>query len=219
MAPSPDRRGPASGRGRDSANERPVAGDRAAQSLRALAEEAERERSDPAEQAQLLRRAAGGDAEAEQVLFHENLALVLRLAHQSVEADGSGLTEDELLQEGCLGLIGAIKSFPDSGRVDFRAYVEEQAKAAIEAARSGDAQLELDKAQLVADAEAYERAEIVIRRTKGREATLAELAEKLEWSKSKTARLGVLVDEARRAHDEELLEYVDPGELSEYEDE
>lgn len=217
MAPSPDRRGPARGRGRATGNEQPVSRDRAARSLRALAEQAERERSDPAQQARLLRRAAGGDAEAEQTLFHENLAMVLRLAHESVLADGSGLSEDELLQEGSLGLIEAIKRFPESGREDFRAYAEEQARSAIGEAQSGDAQLARDKAQLVADAEAYERAEIAIRRSKGRDATLAELAEKLEWSKSKTARLGFLVDEARRAHDEELLEYVDPSELSEFE--
>src|SRR5579872_4965024 len=155
MAPSPDRRGPASARGRITANQRSAGGDpsergdRAARSLRALAEEAERGRSRPDEQQRLLRRAAGGDAAAEQTLFHENLAMVLRLAHDSVHADGSGLTEDELLQEGSLGLISAIKGFPESGREDFRAYAEEQARAAVEGAQAGAAQLARDKEQLV----------------------------------------------------------------------
>lgn len=204
MAPSPERRGPAN---------------RAARSLRALAEEAERDRSAPAEQARLLDRAAVGDASAEETLFNENLAMVLRLASARVTEDGSGLTEDELLQEGSLGLIAAIKGFGDAGRDDFRAYAEERVRTAIDVAQATDAQVRRDKAQLVADAEAYERAEISIRRAKGRDGTLEELAEKLEWSKAKTARLGVLVDEARRAHDEELLEYVDPSELSEFDDE
>jgi DNA-directed RNA polymerase sigma subunit (sigma70/sigma32) len=66
-------------------------------------------------------------------------------------------------------------------------------------------------AQLVEDAEAYERAEISVRREKGREATREEIAEKLEWTPERTARLGEMVKEARRRHDEELLQYLDPG--------
>ncbi len=228
MAPPRGRRGPAKGRERPLGSDQDARaehatgrgrGDNAARRLRALAAEAERDRSDPREQTRLLRRVAGGDAESEERLFHENLAMVLRLAHAAVKADGSGLSEDELLQEGALGLIAAIKGFADAGQDDFQTYAEAQTRAAIDLAQMGDEQLERDKAQLVADAEAYERAEISIRRLKGREATLEELAEKLEWSKSKTARLGVLVDEARRAHDEELLAYIDPAELSEFEDE
>lgn len=217
VAPSPSGRGPAQ------EDDQPVAednrGDRAARSLRPLAEEAERDRSDPTEQARLLRRAAGGDAAAEHSLFQENLGMVLRLAHAKVNASGAGLTEDELLQEGSLGLIAAIKGFPDSDRDDFRAYAEEQVLSAIEAARAGEVQIQREKAQLVADAEAYERAEVSIRRLKGRDATLEELAEKLEWSKSKTQRLAIDVQEARNAHDEELLHYIDPAELSDAEDE
>ena len=216
MAPSPEGRGPAQGGDEPAAENR---GDRAARSLRPLAEEAERDRSDPSEQARLLRRAAGGDATAEQTLFHENLSMVLRHAHAGASPDASGLSEDELLQEGSLGLIAAIKDFADSGRDDFRAYAEERVRAAIADAQQAELQIQHDKSRLVADAEAYERAEVSIRRSKGRDATLDELAEKLEWSKAKTARLATLVEDARRAHDEELLEYIDPAELSEFDEE
>ena len=215
MAPSPEGRGSAPGGDEPVAGDR---GDRAARSLRPLAEGAERDRSDPPEQARLLRRAAGGDGAAEQALFHENLNMVLRAAHAGVSPDGSGLTEDELLQEGSLGLIAAIKDFADSGRDDFRAYAGERVRAAIAEAQQGELQVQRDKAQLVADAEAYERAEVSIRRDKGRDATLDELAEKLAWSKAKTARLATLVEEARRAHDEELLQYIDPADLTDDED-
>jgi len=217
VAPSPNGRGPAQ------EDDQPVAdddhGDRAARSLRPLAEEAERDRSDPTEQARLLRRAAGGDAAAQHSLFQENLNMVLRLAHAKVNTTGAGLTEDELLQEGSLALIAAIKGFPDSNRDDFRVYAEEQVTAAIEAARAGEIQIQREKLQLVADAEAYERAEVSILRLKGRDATLDELAEKLEWSKTKTQRLALEVQQARNAHDEELLQYLDPADLSDFEDE
>ncbi len=204
MAPSRRTRGPAKG----------VARDRGAQSLRALAEKAERDRSEPAEQARLLRRAADGDGEAERALFDENLNMVLRAARAHAGAE-SHLSEDELVQEGSIGLLSAIKSFPASGRDDFRAYAEEQVGVRMEAAQAEQASVQRRLRQLVVDAEAYERAEIAIRREKGREATEVELAEKLEWPADKTRLLGEMVREARRRHDEELLEFVDPEELFE----
>ena len=226
MAPTPDRREPAGGGDGEQGN--PPAelqealeadlqdrGDRAAQSLRELAEQAERDRSDPGTEAGLLRRAAGGDPAAEEALFNENLAMVLRAAHEGA-AGGPGPTEDELLQEGSLGLIEAIKGFADSGQPEFRPYAERLVRAHIAQAREEEVRAAAARAQLVADAEAYEAAEVSIRRLKGRDATLEELAEKLEWPRAKTQRLGELVAQARRAHDEELLNYVDPADLSEF---
>lgn len=217
MAPSPGRRGPARARGANTGGSSAdsLGSDRAARSLRQLAERAERDRSDLEEQARLLRRADAGDAAAADTLFSENLAMVLRSARAAAAPDGSGLTEDEILQEGSLGLIEAIKRFSESGRDDFRAYAEEAVAAAIERAQAEDVATRAAKAQLVADAEAYERAEVSIRRAKGRDATLAELAEKLEWPPAKTERLGEMIAEARRVHDEELLNYVDPAEIVE----
>jgi hypothetical protein len=49
-----------------------------------------------------------------------------------------------------------------------------------------------------------------MRRELGRNATNAELAEKLEWTEQRTEQIGRLVDDARRRHDEELLDYLDP---------
>ncbi len=70
-------------------------------------------------------------------------------------------------------------------------------------------------AQLVEGAEAYERAEISVRKDKGREATNQEIAEKLEWTPERTSLLGEMVKEARRQHDEDLLQYLDPERLLE----
>ena len=200
MAPQPERRGAA--RGAKSGHE-----------LRALAQQAERTRSSPDEEARLLRRAAGGDGEAETRLFNENLGLVLRLAHEGRDPEGAGLSEDELVQEGSIGLIAAIRDFPDSGSDNFQAFATEQVAAQI--SNSQREQLALDRAaaQLVEDAEAYERAEISVRKAKGREATIQELAEKLEWTAERTKVLGEMVREARRRHDEDLLQYLDPERL------
>jgi DNA-directed RNA polymerase sigma subunit (sigma70/sigma32) len=181
-----------------------------ANGLRALALAAERDRSDAETQLRLLRRAAGGDAAAETRLFNEHLAIVIRIAGRHLDPAGAGLNEDELIQEGSIGLLSAIRAFPDSGAADFDAFAEAAIRAQLAAAQAELVGIDRAAAQLVEDAEAYERAEISVRREKGREATREEIAEKLEWTPERTARLGEMVKEARRRHDEELLQYLDP---------
>ena len=44
-----------------------------------------------------------------------------------------------------------------------------------------------------------------------REATEAELAEKLEWTVERTRYVAHVVADARRRHDEELLAFIDPA--------
>jgi DNA-directed RNA polymerase sigma subunit (sigma70/sigma32) len=210
MAPQPERRGPAGGArgGRDR-----QATDPSARDLRALAQQAEGNRSDPEQEARLLRRAAGGDGEAETRLFNEYLGLVIRLARGHVDPAGAGLNEDELIQEGSIGLIAAIRSFPESGAADFQALVADQVSAQMAASQREQVALDRAAAQLAEDAEAYERAEISVRRQTGRAASNAEIAEKLEWTPERTTLLGEMVKEARRQHDEGLLEYLDPERL------
>ena len=210
MAPQPERRGPAGGArgGRDR-----QATDSSARDLRALAKQAERNRSDPDQQARLLRRAAGGDGEAETRFFNEHLGLVIRLARAHRDSEGAGLNEDELIQEGSIGLIAAIRSFPESGAADFEAYAADQVTAQMAASQREQVTLDRAAAQLVQDAEAYERAEVSVRRQQGRAASNAEIAEKLEWTPERTALLAEMVKEARRQHDEELLGYLDPERL------
>src|SRR5712692_3064913 len=110
MAPQPERRAPA--RGASGERER-QADSPSARDLRGIAQQAAGNRSDSEQQARLLRRAAGGDGEAESRLFTEHLGLVIRLARGYLDPQGAGLDEDELIQEGSIGLISAIRSFPD----------------------------------------------------------------------------------------------------------
>ena len=59
-------------------------------------------------------------------------------------------------------------------------------------------------------AEDYDRVELVLARELHRVPTEAEMAEKLEWTVERTRYVAQVVNEARRRHDEELLEYIDP---------
>jgi len=153
------------------------------------------------------------DGEAETRLFNEHLGLVIRLARAHRDSEGAGLNEDELIQEGSIGLIAAIRSFPESGAADFEAYAADQVTAQMAASQREQVTLDRAAAQLVQDAEAYERAEVSVRRQQGRAASNAEIAEKLEWTPERTALLAEMVKEARRQHDEELLGYLDPERL------
>lgn len=182
--------------------------------LRELAEAAEKHRSSPAEQSRLLKLAAAGDREAERRLFDENLNMVLRTARRRVAAEPpDGLTEDELIQEGSLGLLAAIHSHAAAGS-EFGEHAERAVITQMDAASAARREAIAGDAQLVADAEAFESAELSIRKLKGRAATVDELAQKLEWPVEKTKLLAAMVAEARRQHDEELLAYLDPGDIS-----
>ncbi len=215
MAPSPGARGPARGAS---------GGDRSARSLKAFAEEAERDRSKPEELASLLKSASDGDADAVKRVFNENLAMVLRQAHQLAAGAEGLLSEDELMQEGSVALMAEIREYAGThpgaeAAKEFADHAQDRVTERMTIALDDQRSAERDKRQLVEDAEAYERAEISIRRDKKREATTEELAEKLEWPPEKTQRLGEIVAEARRLHDEELLQYIEPDELSELDDE
>lgn len=196
MAPQADQRGPG-----DDSNHR----------LRELAEEAGRtSKPAPEESRYLLEAAAEGDPRAQDRIFRSQLEVLIR---QAVARSGGALTVDELVQEGSLGLLGAIRDFAGSDRDDFDAFAQERVGAAMEAALSLEAEAEAEARRLVEAAESYERAETAIRKDLGREATPAEIAQKLEWSAERTRLLADLVADARRRHDEEVLRYLDPEQI------
>ena len=70
-----------------------------------------------------------------------------------------------------------------------------------------------DGEMLVQAAHDYAEAEVAARRELGRPATDVELAQKLEWSVKRTVEIGQMVADARRRHDEELLQYLEPGDI------
>src|SRR5205807_203131 len=118
-----------------------------------------------------------------------------------------------LFQEGTIGLLEAIERFPSTGRQGFEAYARQHVAGRMDAALSNEERAVRDSELMVQAAEDYQRAEVEVRRELGRPPTGAELAHKLEWTVQRTAEIGHIVAEARLRHDEELLQYLEPGDI------
>ena len=164
-----------------------------------------------AEETILFERAAVGDKGSQDRLVAAHLDLVIRLA----AARGTQpLSVPDLVQEGSIGLVEAVRSFASSGDGDFQRFAGRLIDEKIDAAIAAEAASVRDAELLVAAATDYERTELIMRRELGREATEAELAEKLEWTLERTRYVAQVVADARRRHDEELLAFVDPAAIN-----
>jgi RNA polymerase primary sigma factor len=159
------------------------------------------------EQETLLERAALGDRPSEDRLIAGHLAMVIRLAGSRGE---QGLSVADLVQEGSIGLVEAVREFAGSGERDFASFAEAKVAAHMDAAIATEATAVRDAHLLVNAATDYERTEILMRLELGRAPTAPELAEKLEWSVDRTRYVAQVVADARRRHDEELLAFIDP---------
>ncbi len=159
------------------------------------------------EQKNLLDRSAGGDGASQERLVAANLGMVIRLAEARAE---KGLSLPDLVQEGSVGLVEAVRSFAMSDRSNFAAFAEQKVGERMDAALAAEAAAVRDAELLVAAANDYERTELVLRRELHRLATSSEIAEKLEWTIERTEYVARVVADARRRHDEELLEFIDP---------
>jgi len=159
------------------------------------------------EEAALLRRAALGDRASQERLVAGSLELVMRLAAARGE---QGLSRADLLQEGSIGLLHAVRTFADSGETDFGGFAEARIAAQMDAALAAEAAAVREGELLVAAATDYERAELVLARILHRAPTAAELAEKLEWTVDRTLYVANVVADARRRYDEEMLAFIDP---------
>jgi len=164
--------------------------------------------SDPADRDALVRRAASGDQASQERLVEAFLPTIERMA--AARGEQQGLPLGDLVQEGSIGLIKAIRTFHASGESDFERFAELQIAAQLTAAIEGEAAAAREEHLLVTAAEDYDRVELVLARELHRVPTEAEMAEKLEWTVERTRYVAQVVNEARRRHDEELLEYIDP---------
>jgi DNA-directed RNA polymerase sigma subunit (sigma70/sigma32) len=186
----------------------PTDGGQAAAELNALIRSARSAGAlDPAEETKLLRRAGLGDRTSQDRLVAAHLERVVRLATTRSE---QGLSVPDLVQEGSIGLLEAVRTFADSGESDFAKFAEARIGAQMDAAIAAEAAAVHEGDLLVAAATDYERAELVIKRELRRDPTAAELAEKLEWTVDRTLYVARVVAEARRRYDEEMLALIDP---------
>lgn len=162
---------------------------------------------DPLEQDRLLARSAAGDKTSLDRVVASKLGMVIRLAE---ERDDKGLPVPDLVQEGSLGLVDAVRTFAASGTTDFDAFAEQKASDQMDAAIAAEAAAARDAELLVAAANDYERTELLLRRELHRPPADREIAEKLEWTVERARYIAQVVAEARRQHDEELLQFIDP---------
>jgi RNA polymerase primary sigma factor len=160
-----------------------------------------------AEESELLARLADGDGQSQTRLVAAKLAMVIRLAEARRDR---GLSEADLVQEGSLGLVEALRTFDGGGAAAFDAFAERRVGEHMDAAIAAEAAAVRDAEQLVTAATDYERVEILLWRALQRAPTEAEIAQKLEWSLERTRYVAQVVVDARRRHDEELLAFVDP---------
>ena len=163
-------------------------------------------RPDEAEHQRLIEAAGRGDQSARDSLTNAHLDWVLSAARERADR---GLSESDLFQEGTIGLMEAIQSFPTSRRTDFEAFVREQVADHMERALADEQKAVDDSKMLLQSAHDYVEAELNARRDLGRPPTNLELAAKLEWSVQRTEEIGQMVADARRRHDEEILQYLD----------
>ena len=161
----------------------------------------------PNELKTLLERAGLGDRASEERLVAANLPMVIRLAGDRKE---QGMSAGDLVQEGCIGLVEAVRSFAASGEADFSTFSEARVGAQMDAAIANEAGSVRDAQLLVAAATDYERTQVLMRHELEREPSEVELAEKLEWTVDRTRYVAQVVADARRRHDEELLAFIDP---------
>jgi DNA-directed RNA polymerase sigma subunit (sigma70/sigma32) len=155
----------------------------------------------------LLERAALGDRLSEDRLVAVNLDMVIHLATARA---GEVLSISDLVQEGSIGLLEAVRLFAGSGETDFARFAGAKVGAQMEAAIAAEAACVRDAELLVAAATDYERTEQAMRHDLHRQPTELELAEKLEWTVERTRYISQVVAEARRRHDEELIAFIDP---------
>jgi DNA-directed RNA polymerase sigma subunit (sigma70/sigma32) len=181
------------------------------QRVRDVAAAAERgPRLDPEEEERLLKAAAGGNVGAREALATAHLDWVESAARERADR---GLSQGDLFQEGTIGLLVAIVGFRDSGERDFEAFARREVARHMDRALNEEERVVRAGELLIQAAHDYAAAEISVRRDLGRPATDLELAQKLEWSVKRTVEIGQMVADARRRHDEELLQYLEPGDI------
>jgi RNA polymerase primary sigma factor len=185
--------------------------DEDAEALRELIREARSQRPlRPGEEDLLLRRAAAGDEASQERLVALYLPAVVRLA--AARSD-EGLSLPDLVQEGSIGFIEAMRTFAASGEPEFAPFAEARIAAQLADAIETEVSAVRDERLLISAAEDYDRTELVLARELHRAPTEAELAEKLEWTVERTRYVALVVAEARKRHDEELLAFIDPEEI------
>ncbi len=140
----------------------------------------------PEEELELLHRAQAGDEDAQNRLIESNLRLVISVARRYVRP---GLPLEDLVQEGAIGLVKAIRNFDLSRGLRFSTYAVHWIRQSV--GRAADAHMNMIRLpnHAVDSLRKIERTRNELRATLGREPTEEEIAAHLEMPVSKVIRL------------------------------
>lgn len=141
----------------------------------------------------LARRIAGGDPEAKGRMIRANLRLVVRIARDYL---GRGMSLEDLIGEGNLGLIRAAQEFDPAFGVRFSTYAGYWIKQSIRHALINTATTIRIPAHMVGLLTKWRRAERSLTRDLGRPPLFEEVADSLGLSEMQRS----LVAKARRAN-------------------
>ncbi|MDW8105966.1 MAG: RNA polymerase sigma factor RpoD/SigA [Armatimonadota bacterium] len=140
----------------------------------------------PEEELELLKRAQQGDEEAQNRLIESNLRLVISVARRYVRP---GLPLEDLVQEGAIGLIRAIRNFDVRRGLRFSTYAIHWIRQSV--GRAADAQTNMIRLpnHAVDSLRKIERTRNELRALLGKEPTHEEIATHLGMPVSKVAKL------------------------------
>ncbi len=140
----------------------------------------------PAEEVVLAERIKQGDEEAEQDLIKANLRLVVKIAR---DYDGLGLPLLDLIEEGNLGLMKAVKRFDPSKGGKLSTYGSWWIKQSIKRALSNKSKTIRLPVHLVDKISKMRLASIKLQEHLGREPTDEEIAEEMHVPPAKVVQL------------------------------
>jgi RNA polymerase primary sigma factor len=142
---------------------------------------------DPAKEIELAQRIERGDLDAKDLLVNSNLRLVVSVARHYV---GQGLTLDDLVQEGMLGLIRAVEKFDYRKGYRFSTYATIWIRQALQRGLDNTGRTVRLPAHISQRVRRLGRAEREMALRLGREPTLDELADELDTDIDEIERLG-----------------------------
>lgn len=138
------------------------------------------------EELAVAERAAKGDEKARQQLVNANLRLVVSIAKRYINC---GLSFQDLIQEGNLGLIHAVGKFDHTRQLRFSTYATCWVRQSITRAISEKAAIIRRPVHVVEDINKLRKARARLLAESCREPSAAELAEALGWKTEKAVEV------------------------------
>ena len=155
-----------------------------------------------AEEQQLARRVERGDLAAKDRMIEANLRLVVHIA-KGFQREEHGLTLEDLVQEGTVGLVRAVEKFDARRGLRFSTYATVWIRQSIARAITNKGRLVRLPASVDQRLVALRRAEHRLAVANGQDATPAQLADDLGWPEREVVEL--------RSHGRRAVSLQDPA--------